>query len=72
MVVNVINDLKVNTTIGVVHSRWEGNTLVELFTILVFGFAGNFQYNNLEQVPPEGKSIIMLHKINTPNTIRIA
>lgn len=49
MVVNSIRVLMDTISARVVHFLREGNTLAFYFTNLVFVFAGDFEFNNLEQ-----------------------
>lgn len=58
-------------SVRVIHPLKEGNTLAKFFPDLIFNFAGDFQFNNVEQVPNKGRAIIELDKSGTPTIRRI-
>ncbi|WMV09401.1 hypothetical protein MTR67_002786 [Solanum verrucosum] len=65
--INLIKWLLTLITVSVQHSFREGNTLADYFTNLVFDFAGNYQFNNFQEVPSQGRRLINLDKHNNPN-----
>lgn len=70
--VGSIKAMMENISVGVVQYLREGNTLADFFTNLVFVFSSDFQYNNLEHMQTEGKTILMLDKLGTLNIRRSA
>lgn len=72
MVVKSIGTLIENLSVRVIHFHRKCNTLADFFANLIFDFAGDFHFNNVEQVPWLGKAIIELDKKGTPNIRRIS
>lgn len=54
------------------HSFREGNKVAEYFTNLVFDFAGNFQFNSLQEVLRQGRRLKKIDKLSIPNIRRSA
>lgn len=68
--INYIQSLRRNLLVRVQHSLWEGITLADYFANLVFDFAGEFQFNSFLEIPSEGRKILNLDKIGTPQIRR--
>lgn len=68
--INYIQSLRRNFLVRVQHSFREGNTLADYFANLVFDFAGEFQFNSFLEIPSEGRKILNLDKIGTPQIRR--
>lgn len=69
--VNNIRRLRRSVSARVKHSLREGNALSDFFANLVFSFAGNFQFDQLQDVPIEGKKLLHLDKQGTPYIRRL-
>ncbi|KAK4721758.1 hypothetical protein R3W88_011991 [Solanum pinnatisectum] len=53
-------------SVRVQHFLREGNTLADFFANLIFNFAGTYEFKSNQDVPSEGRKIIMMDKGNTP------
>lgn len=64
-----IKEVMVNKQVTVVHTFREGNSLTDFLANLVVNFAAaeSIQFNYIEELPAQAKSILHLDKKGTPN-----
>lgn len=66
---NKINELGECLSTEVHHSFKEGNTLADYFANLIF-HAGDFYFNQYHDITNEGKAMLNMDKIGTPEIRR--
>lgn len=69
--VKSIKALIESISVMVIHFHREGNTLADFLANWVFTYAGEFHYNNVEQLPDKGKPICKFDKAGTINIRRL-
>lgn len=64
--IHSINWSGISVSARVPYSFQEGNTHADCLTNLVFNFPGEHRFNNIQDLPIEGRRIVNLDKSSTP------